>query len=172
MPYSGMLLRPAQPEDALPIARVHVRSWQIAYRGLLPDEYLDGLRPENRAKTYDFTHIDPLKPRTIVAADGTEIFGFATTMPSRDADLADHGELCALYVDPDRWGCGIGRELIAAARGQLLEAGLLKALLWVLDGNVRATRFYEADGWFTDGYRRTETMLGVTVNDIRYLRVL
>ena len=26
------------------VARVHVRSWQAGYRGLLPDAYLDGLR--------------------------------------------------------------------------------------------------------------------------------
>jgi hypothetical protein len=37
-----MLLRPAEPADAMAVARVHVRAWQIAYRTLLPDEYLDG----------------------------------------------------------------------------------------------------------------------------------
>ena len=30
------------------VARVHVRSWQVGYRGLLPDAYLDGLRAEER----------------------------------------------------------------------------------------------------------------------------
>lgn len=39
-----MRLRPAQPEDALAVARVHVRSWQAAYRGLLPDDHI-GRRP-------------------------------------------------------------------------------------------------------------------------------
>ena len=34
----------ATPEDALEVAGVHVRAWQSAYRGLLPDEHLDGLR--------------------------------------------------------------------------------------------------------------------------------
>jgi hypothetical protein len=41
-------VRPARPDDALPVAGVHVRSWQAAYRGLLPDDYLDGLRAEER----------------------------------------------------------------------------------------------------------------------------
>ena len=36
-----MLLRPAEPADAMDVARVHVRAWQVAYRNLLPDEYLD-----------------------------------------------------------------------------------------------------------------------------------
>jgi GNAT superfamily N-acetyltransferase len=51
------------------VARVHVRSWQAAYRGLLPDDYLDQLRPEDRAHCYDFASLDPLKPRTIVAVE-------------------------------------------------------------------------------------------------------
>jgi ribosomal protein S18 acetylase RimI-like enzyme len=168
-----MLLRLAEPDDAIAVARVHVRSWQVAYRGLLPDEYLKHLRPEDRAEQYDFTHLDPLKPRTMVAADGAAILGFATTMPSRDTELADHGELCALYVDPELWGRGIGVTLVSAARAHLLEAGFQNAVLWVLEGNVRAMRFYERDEWVSDGYRRTDSRWwGVTVNDIRYLRGL
>jgi GNAT superfamily N-acetyltransferase len=167
-----MQLRPAEPGDATAVARVHVRSWQVAYRTLLPDDYLDQLRPEDRAKTYDFANLDPLKPRTIVAAEEGLILGFATTMPSRDADLPDHGELCALYVDPDKWGKGIGIALIAAARANLLALGYRKALLWVLAGNVRAERFYRIDQWVADGRRRTDSVWGVMVNEVRYQRGL
>jgi len=39
-------VRAAEPADASEIARLHVRSWQVAYRGLLPDACLDGLRAE------------------------------------------------------------------------------------------------------------------------------
>jgi hypothetical protein len=31
------------------VAAVHVRSWQVGYRGLVPDNYLDEPRPEDRA---------------------------------------------------------------------------------------------------------------------------
>jgi hypothetical protein len=65
---------------------VHVRAWQVGYRNLLPDEYLDGLRPEERAQHYNFAKPDPLKPATIVAVVAEEICGFATTAPARDAD--------------------------------------------------------------------------------------
>jgi len=92
-------IRPAEPDDALAVARVHVRSWQVAYRTLLPDEYLDGLRPEERAGRYVFGSLDPLTPATIVASEAGAIRGFATTAPARDADVPDHGELWALYVD-------------------------------------------------------------------------
>lgn len=154
------------------MARVHVSSWQAAYRGLLPDAYLDQLRPEDRAARYDFSGGDPLKPRTIVAVDGEAVIGFATTMPSRDPDLPQDGELCALYVHPNFWNRGIGVSLVESARGHLFQCGFRAALLWVLAGNTRAERFYQIDGWVEDGHQRTETMWGVPVREIRYRREL
>ncbi len=167
-----MQLRPAQPADALAIAQVHVRSWQAAYRTLLPDDYLDQLRPEDRAPHYDFSHTDPAKPQTLVATDASSILGFATTMPARDPDLAGFGELCALYVDPTHWSQGIGLALVSAARASLLQQGFRNALLWVLAGNLRADRFYQLDGWIPDGTRRTESLWNITVQEIRYQRPL
>lgn len=167
-----MFLRPAEPADALAVARVHVRSWQRAYRTLLPDAYLDQLRPEERAARYDFATTDPLKPHTLVAVDDNGIRGFATTAPSRDADLPGAGELYALYVDPDAWNRGYGLALIAAARRRLAENGADHAILWLLEGNARADRFYRADGWRPDGSRRTEDIWGIVVSEIRYRRAL
>src|SRR5215467_1358775 len=118
-----MLLRVAEPEDAMSVARVHVRSWQSAYRGLLPNEYLDQLRPEDRAHRYDFATRDPQMPQTIVAVETGLICGFATTAPSRDPDLMAYGELAALYVDPEYWGRGIGVALVWAARDRLVGLG-------------------------------------------------
>jgi len=167
-----MLLRPAESEDAIAVARVHVRSWQTAYRTLLPDDYLDQLRPEDRAQKYDFANVDPLKPQMIVAVEEGLIQGFATTAPSRESDLPDHGELYALYVDPERWGQGIGIALVSAARARLFGLGFRNAILWVLVGNVRAERFYQIDGWTPDGLRRTDVVWGATVDEVRYQRGL
>lgn len=154
------------------VACVHVRSWQIAYRNLLPQDYLDQLRPEDRAARYEFGNPDPQRPQTIVAVEDGTVCGFATTMPSRDSDLAAHGELAALYVDPAHWNRKIGAALVAAARKQLLDQGCRKAMLWVLQGNARADRFYRIDGWMPDGVSRTDTVWGVTVNESRYRRQL
>jgi GNAT superfamily N-acetyltransferase len=154
------------------VARVHVRSWQAAYRGLLPAEYLDALKPEDRASRYKFEDPDTAKPFTIVAVDNGLIAGFATTAPARDADAEGCGELYALYVDPEYWSRGIGAELIRAARTRLVELGFQEAVLWVMKGNARAERFYSIDGWQPDGHERSEVMWGVTVNELRYRRQL
>jgi GNAT superfamily N-acetyltransferase len=166
------LLRPAEPVDAIAVARVHVRSWQAAYRTLLPDDYLDQLCPEDRAQKYDFASLDPLQPWTIVAAEKGLIHGFAITAPSRDPDRTDYGELFALYVDPEQWGRGIGIALVSAARARLFSLGFRDAVLWVLAGNLRAERFYQIDRWAADGLTRTDSVWGVTVDEIRYQRRL
>ena len=167
-----MLLRPAEPDDAIAVARVHVRSWQAAYRTLLPDDYLDQLRPEDRAQKYNFSSLDPLQPQTIVAAEAGVIRGFATTAPARVPDMPGSGGLCALYVDPDQWSRGIGAALVPAARSRLFDLGFRHAVLWVLVGNVRADRFYRIDRWAPDGRHRSESVWGVTVDEIRYQRSL
>src|SRR5579863_3144827 len=167
-----MLLRPAEPEDDMAVARIHVRSWQVAYRGLIPDDYLDRLRPEERAQRYTFGSADPLVPWTIVAAAAGAILGFATTTPARDADLPADGELAALYVDPDHWGRGIGVALVSAARKRLFDSGFRNAMLWMLAGNMRADRFYRADGWAPDGLGKADVVTGVRVEKVRYRRTL
>ena len=167
-----MLIRPAEPADAFAVARVHVRAWQAGYRKLLSDEYLDGLRPEDRAQRYTFGSTDPQKPTTIVAVEHDTICAFATTAPTQDADVAGYGELAALNVDPDSWGGGIGMALVIEARARLLDAGFKNAVLWVMVGNGRAQRLYTRDGWAPDGSRRTEEVWGAKVDAVRYRRAL
>ena len=165
-----MEVRPAVAGDALDVARVHVRSWQSAYRGLIDQEYLDNLDPETWAGRYTFGRVG--LPSTVVAVDGSAIRGLATTGLCRDDDLANYGELLAIYVDPPYTGTGIGRLLMAAARERLRRVGVTKASLWVLDGNAHARRFYERDGWRLDGTRRTMTYGATPVDEVRYLRLL
>jgi GNAT superfamily N-acetyltransferase len=167
-----MLLRAAEPDDAMSVARVHVRSWQVGYRNLLADDYLDKIQPEERAKRYKFANPDPRQPSTIVAVEAGVIRGFATTAPAHDPDAPDHGELCALYVDPDWWGRGVGVALVSAARTHLLDLGFRQALLWMLVGNTRADHFYRADEWKPDGVRRTASVWGLTIDEVRYRRTL
>jgi ribosomal protein S18 acetylase RimI-like enzyme len=168
----SMLLRAATPDDAGEVANVHVRSWQVGYRGLMPDEYLDALRPEDRAKRYTFGSRDPLQLATIVAVDEGAICGFATTGPAWGTDGHGSGELHGLYVDPPSWGLGVGRALIAAAREHLRSQDFTEACLWVLVGNDRAERFYRADGWVSDGTQRVAAVHGLVVNEVRYDRQL
>jgi ribosomal protein S18 acetylase RimI-like enzyme len=167
--YSDVLIRPAKSDDALEVARVHVRSWQAAYRGLLPDDYLDDLRAEERAQRYNFSG-DPGAPITLVALKDGAIIGFATLAAASGADAISCGELSALYVDPDHFRQGVGSVLLRAACTRLAEQGIREVVLWVLAGNATAQHFYQGSGWMPDGARRTVTRWGVAVDEIRYRR--
>jgi GNAT superfamily N-acetyltransferase len=186
-----MLIRGAQPEDALAVAKVHVRSWQSAYVSHLPDDYLARLDPIAAAERYSFGIDRADTPHTLLAVgdEGGQIIGFASTGPSNGAEPGRQlGEVYGLYVDPDRWRTGCGRQLMAAARARLAELGFTEAVLWVLDGNGRAEAFYRADGWTRDGAERDEvlgpdwwssaattradTMVWPRIHEVRYRRRL
>jgi GNAT superfamily N-acetyltransferase len=166
-----LTVRDARPDDAAEVAGVHVRSWQVAYRGLLPDDYLDGLRAEDRAARYTFHLVGPTYPATSVAVEEGVIRGFVTTGPARD-EAATVGAIYALYVDREQWGRGVGRLLMTRARSRLVRHGFTDALLWVLTGNERAERFYRADGWLPDGRRRDDDVWGIRVGETCYRRQL
>jgi ribosomal protein S18 acetylase RimI-like enzyme len=163
-------IRQAEPNDADGIARVHVGAWKVAYKDLLPDEFLGRLRPDEWAPRYHFGYAEQGTPSTIVAIERDEIAGFSTIGPSRDADDQEAGEIYAIYVDPTRWGVGVGHLLLAESRQQLARRGHSEALLWVLLGNEQAQRFYVADGWILDGGQREENVWGVVANVIRMRR--
>lgn len=150
---TAVRIRPGTREDARAIAEVHVASWRDAYRGLLPDGFLDRLsvdeREAQRAEGFD----DPGSPFSVlVAEDAGSVVGFVAYGPSRDDDATEEtGEVPAIYVEPGVVGTGVGRALFAAATEGLRERGYRRATLWVLEANERARRFYEKAGWRWDG---------------------
>lgn len=119
------VVRPARITDADGIAEVHVRSWQAAYRGLMPQEVLDGLSVAQRAEGWRRILGDPESDsRTLVA----------------ERELAD--------------------------------AGHTVAYLWVLNGNERASAFYERHGWQSDGGSKVETRPNLVLDERRHVKVL
>lgn len=168
-----MTIRRAQLADAPAIATVHVRSWQAAYRGLLPQDYLNGLDPGPRTARWErqLAGLDWPRAGVLVAQEADRVVGFTGFGPSRDADLDPRavGEVATIYLLPAAWGRGRGRELMGAALATLGQAGYGEAALWVLDTNDRARRFYEAGGWRADGAAKEDPSPGgFTLSEVRY----
>ena len=145
-------IRPANVADAAGIAALHVRSWQAAYAGQLPQNYLDSLSIERRRRGWTTTLNRPSARSAVVVIElDAQLIGFAGTGPAADIDGdGTVGELRALYVDPRRWRAGAGsclhREVITALRSDAFA----EAILWVLVSNAPARAFYEARGWLSD----------------------
>jgi GNAT superfamily N-acetyltransferase len=118
---------------------------------------------------------DPSRGGVLVAvAEGGGITGFAWFGPSRDSDADPRvtGEVFAIYAAPNAWGTGAGRALMGSAVAELARLGYADVVLWVLDGNERARRFYALAGWEEDGASKTDGSRGSTSPRSRYRRTL
>jgi mycothiol synthase len=77
-----------------------------------------------------------------------ELIGFCATDPGRrDGRLADHGELWAIGVRPDRQGRGLGRQLVRAGVERLRAIGIRDVGLAVNGRNEGAAALYESEGF-------------------------
>ena len=168
-----LVIRAADGGDATAIGAVHVRAWQSAYRGVMPDAYLDALSAEERAEMWRSILDGHDRSPVLVAVLDGQVVGFATVGAERtEGEPSTSGELYAMNLDPDVWRRGIGRSLLHRATDELVRLGFADAVLWVVPENQRARALYESDGWRADGAVATEEILGVTVTDIRYRKVL
>jgi len=143
---SRFAIREATLDDAAGIARAHIDSWQTSYRGILPDNVLDELDVGQRVETrkrilrggenfhlvaYDVTHGD--------------IVGFCDAGPARrHVTLA--GEVYAIYLVQRAKRFGLGAEMFDRVRGWLRANQMPSMIVWVLENNHHARRFYEAMG--------------------------
>lgn len=139
-------VRPARLDDAAAIARVHVASWNAAYRGILPDDILS---------RHDVGHRLDTRRRILRQTDGLHLVAHDTTFNDIvgfcDAGLARrpgpwHGELYAIYLLPQSRYLGIGRQLFDHTLSWMRARHWPSMIVWVLENNPHARRFYEALG--------------------------
>jgi ribosomal protein S18 acetylase RimI-like enzyme len=174
-------IRAAVPDDAEEVERLRVAGWQTAYRGILPDEFLDRMRVDGerrrrhmleQAAAREAAAKQAAAPAVLVesvAVQANAIVGWVVGGRCRDADRPgpQHGEIYAIYVQPEWWGRGAGRLLMAHAVRALTGSGRDDITLWVLDRNERARRFYAAAGFSPDGAEQVLD-LGGPVTEVRY----
>lgn len=62
--------------------------------------------------------------------------------------------VAAVFVEPERWGRGVGKVLVDAVLARARERGYERAQLWTHVNNDRARRLYEGKGFVASGRRR------------------
>jgi ribosomal protein S18 acetylase RimI-like enzyme len=159
------IVREAVAEDARAISEVQVLGWQDAYRGILPDEFLDGLSVERRETWWHHQIQAKALAVTVVEDDKGKVVGFVSCGRGGHPHEA---ELYAIYLDPGWIGQGFGRSLMQAAERTMREQSYQQAILWVFADNARARRFYEQAGWSADGTFKVEEIGGAQPTQVRY----
>ncbi len=177
-------VRAAVEADGTAAAAVKWRSWQVGYRGVVDDDFLDH-RAEVHPSAAWWSQRAAWPPsrrhRLLVLGRPGEVHGFCDVGPYREAggergdDVADPtgdhgGQVCSLYVDPSGFRRGWGAALLAAGVEHLGEMGLTDLRLWVVDRNRRARAFYESQGWEADGAVAVRPFPDLTVTEVRYRR--
>jgi ribosomal protein S18 acetylase RimI-like enzyme len=168
-------LRRAQVKDAPTLARVHVDSWRVAYRGLIPDSFIQGFTYQRREDAFRQSLAANAEETYLIEDDDNadQAVGILTIGVCRDADLdaSRTGEIWGIYIIPDYWRRGVGTRLVQEAERMLRSRGYRDAVLWVLEGNANARRFYEAMGFRPDGaFKILE--LGKPLKAIRYHKAI
>ena len=159
----------ATVEDARAILEVRRASWQIAYADVFPAARLAEMSIEPWLQWWEDAIRAP-EPHmcTLVAEVSGRLVAYAQLAAARGEPDPRTGELYGIYAHPDAWGVGVGRALMTRALAALRDEGFLDAILWVLEENPRARRFYEHAGWTVDGGAKDEEWLETHVREVRY----
>jgi GNAT superfamily N-acetyltransferase len=146
MHMSRFAIREATLADAEGIARSHTLSWQASYRGILPDSVLDlidvGQRASSRRQILRDDSIFKLVAYDVTHGD---IVGFCDAGPTRRPGPWA-GEVYALYIEHHAKRHGLGLEMFERTSAWLRAKQMPSLIIWVLENNTHARRFYEAMG--------------------------
>jgi ribosomal protein S18 acetylase RimI-like enzyme len=142
---AAMIIRPAATEDGPAVAAVRVVSWRAAYRGIVPDSLLATMN-SNEAHWCKIAAGAEPGTRMLVCEEVGRVAGFACYGTARPPHFELSGELYATYFLPKMIGKGYGAAIMLEAMAGLKGLGHDDMMLWVIENNVRARRFYERLG--------------------------
>ncbi|MDJ0692874.1 GNAT family N-acetyltransferase [Mastigocoleus sp. MO_188.B34] len=163
------MIRQATIQDASAIAQIHIHTWEIAYSGIVPDSHLTALSVENRTQRWLSTLSKSLTNTLVYQLDG-KLVGWISLGISRDQDVSEAGEIYAIYVQPEMWGYGIGKDLMKFGEEQLWQRKVKSIVLWVLEDNFRARKFYQKGGYTLDGTKKELTIGEKMLSACRYVK--
>ncbi len=174
------VIRAATQDDAGGITDVQVASWRAGYAHVFPRSVLYADDFDSSRRTF-WTNwrFAPGHRIAVAVAPGAEaagrVIGFASYGPERERarGFTGRGEVWAFYLHPDAWGSGVATDLMVHVEQRLKAEGFDSAVLWVLDDNPRARRFYERQGWAASGIEASfDDYCDVSVPEVEYRKVL
>lgn len=146
------------------ISSIYEKSWKYAYKGIIPQDYLDSI-PEGRWAD----RIERTGWNNIAAEDNGILVGTACFCASRWEKYSGCGEVVSLYLLPEYMERGIGRRLMDFCIKELGSQGFTSVILWVLEENTRARGFYEHMGFTLTDEIQESIFSGRTVREVMYI---
>ncbi len=157
--------REAKFEDIPQVARVHVESWQKSFKGIVPQEFLDDMSAEKRARAFEEGFAKNSFYKMFVAETSeNKIVGFADF--GKRSDGTFDAELYAIYFLPEFQGRGIGANLFRFCQNEMTANGFDSMSLETLEKSPYRN-FYEKLGGCVVG-EETRSFAGVPHKTLIY----
>lgn len=163
-----MEIRTGTLEDVKDISRIYALSWKSAYKGIVPQAYLDELKEDFWVSAFTTWIKDNVLIVKLITDNGKPV-GCVAYGKARDETLPNWGEIVSIYLLPEYFGKGYGNKLLESALLDLKESGYQNIYLWVLKDNQRARRFYEKNRLQCNNDKCICEIMGKHLTDIRYV---
>lgn len=163
-----MEIRRATLDDVQDISRIHALSWKSAYKGIVPQAYLEELKEDFWVPAFT----DWIKDNVItvqIVTDNGSLVGCVAYGRSRDKSLPNWGEIVSIYLVPQYFGKGFGNKLLESALLDLKKSDHESIYLWVLKDSHRARCFYEKNRFHRNNDECVCEIMGKQLTDIRYV---
>lgn len=166
----GLYIRYASVDDCDILGEIHSESLKFSCTGIFTDDYITRTFSPERRKEGFRRELDMGCPETAILFAGDIPVGLFTFGKSRYGEVDGSCiEIWRIYLKPDYIGKGFGTTLMEWGLEELRKKGYKQAILWVLEGNHRARKFYERHGFVLDGNVRDS---GDGIKELRYSRML
>jgi ribosomal protein S18 acetylase RimI-like enzyme len=134
----SFVIRPANQDDLDGISRVATETRVATYTGAIPDADIQAFLQSNYSPGTLERSLETLAGGMLVAAAEDQVVGFAMLSADRDGNA----QLWSIYVLPAWQGHGCGKQLWDAAIAHARTLPCEQLVLWVLESNAGARRFY------------------------------
>ena len=162
---NGLEIRYMEESDSrLAISKVYEESWKYAYKGIVPQTYLESI-PEGQWAS----NIEQDNRKNLIVVKDKTIIGTAGFGKSRMDEMENFGEIISIYLLPEYMGKGYGRLLLQTVLGELKKMGFGSVFLWVLEENNHARKFYEKCGFVQSERYLINNIGGKDLKEVQYV---
>lgn len=167
-----MKLRYAKSADIPKLAQIHSKSLISAFGDFFPEGIVAEKFSIGHRKIGFTKEIAAGEPKSIIAFHMGKPAGLLSYGKSRYLNLPKTTvELWRIYLSPEFQGMGMGKELLEFGLLEMSKNGYSKVILWVLEENTKARRFYEKNGFLHYGVRM-DAHYGRDIVDLMYEKSL
>lgn len=161
-------IRKATLDDINTISNIYALSWKSAYKGLVPQEYLDELKNTFWVSSFQNWINNNTLTAQLICEDELPV-GCIAYGKARDDNFANWGEIKSFYLLPDRFRKGYGKKLLQTAIFDMKTNGYENFYLWMLKENYKARNFYESNGFICSNEECTCEILQKQLVEVRYI---